>query len=532
MIQISNINKSFKKKRVLKNISFDIEKGTCVALIGKNGAGKSTLVDILSNKIIADDGVIFDKDNLLQSKNRSIMFQKTIFPDQLKVIEIIKLYQSFYENPLTLDVIIELTKFNSNQLNQFANQLSGGQQRLLDFVISLIGQPQLILLDEPTSNMDIEMREYFWSIIAKLKEENRTILYTSHYIEEVERMSDKIILIENGEVKLNDDTSHIKVNQQSEITLSDEYLSKLKHDANELKILMNHNGTIKILTSNVSDTILYLLQHHINLNDLKYIKYLLSILTLTIKSKGVLYMILNYLKFEFKVLFRKKTALFLSIFFPAIFYILFTSILDLPSDVKLRFYKEYMYSMTVYSLISFSLMAFPIDIINEKQNGWRQKLMATPLTPASYYISKIVKTMAQFAIAIIVIFMIGHFYKGVTLSISQWIESGVLLWLGASLLITFGVLFSLINDIQKASALGNIVTIGLAVLGGLWFSVNTFPNWLQHIAHVLPSYHLRKLGLDIVSNHHIDLRSFGILILYAVGSLIVVYCIRHFKRAE
>ncbi|HDA2604287.1 TPA: ABC transporter ATP-binding protein [Staphylococcus aureus] len=269
LIQISNINKSFKKKRVLKNISFDIEKGTCVALIGKNGAGKSTLVDILSNKIIADDGVILDKDNLLQSENRSIMFQKTMFPDQLKVIEIIKLYQSLYENPLTLDVIIELTKFNSNQLNQFANQLSGGQQRLLDFVISLIGQPQLILLDEPTSNMDIEMREYFWSIIAKLKEENRTILYTSHYIEEVERMSDKIILIENGEVKLNDDTSHIKVNQQSEITLSDEYLSKLKQDANELKILMNHNGTIKILTSNVSDTILYLLQHHINLNDIE-----------------------------------------------------------------------------------------------------------------------------------------------------------------------------------------------------------------------------------------------------------------------
>ncbi|UVJ09236.1 ABC transporter ATP-binding protein [Staphylococcus aureus] len=269
LIQISNINKSFKKKRVLKNISFDIEKGTCIALIGKNGAGKSTLVDILSNKIIADDGVILDTDKLLQSENRSIMFQKTMFPDQLKVIEIIKLYQSFYENPFTLDVIIELTKFNSNQLNQFANKLSGGQQRLLDFVISLIGQPQLILLDEPTSNMDIEMREYFWSIIAKLKEENRTILYTSHYIEEVERMSDKIILIENGEIILNDSTSHIRVNQQSEITLSDEYLSKLKQDANELKILMNHNGTIKILTSNVSDTILYLLQHHINLNDIE-----------------------------------------------------------------------------------------------------------------------------------------------------------------------------------------------------------------------------------------------------------------------
>ncbi len=269
MIQISNINKSFKKNRVLKNISFDIGKGTCTALIGKNGAGKSTLVDILSNKIIADDGVILDKDKLLQSENRSIMFQKTMFPDQLKVIGIIKLYQSFYENPLTLDVIIELTKFNSNQLNQFANKLSGGQQRLLDFVISLIGQPQLILLDEPTSNMDIEMREYFWSIIAKLKEENRTILYTSHYIEEVERMSDKIILIENGEIKLNDSTSHIRTNQQSQITLSDEYKRKLKPDKDDLVIQKNHNGTIKIITSNVNDTILYLQQLHINLDDIE-----------------------------------------------------------------------------------------------------------------------------------------------------------------------------------------------------------------------------------------------------------------------
>ncbi|HBM7912973.1 ABC transporter ATP-binding protein [Staphylococcus aureus] len=269
LIQISNINKSFKKNRVLKNISFDIEKGTCTALIGKNGAGKSTLVDMLSNKIIADDGVILDKDKLLQSENRSIMFQKTMFPDQLKVIGIIKLYQSFYENPLTLDVIIELTKFNSNQLNQFANKLSGGQQRLLDFVISLIGQPQLILLDEPTSNMDIEMREYFWSIIAKLKEENRTILYTSHYIEEVERMSDKIILIENGEIKLNDSTSHIRTNQQSQITLSDEYKRKLKPDKDDLVIQKNHNGTIKIITSNVNDTILYLQQLHINLDDIE-----------------------------------------------------------------------------------------------------------------------------------------------------------------------------------------------------------------------------------------------------------------------
>ncbi|HCW9007008.1 TPA: AAA family ATPase, partial [Staphylococcus aureus] len=175
----------------------------------------------------------------------------------------------FYENPLPLEEIIELTKFDSSQLNQFVNKLSGGQQRLLDFVLSLIGQPQLILLDEPTSTMDIEIREYFWSIIENLKEDNRTILYTSHYIEEVERMSDKIILIENGEIILNDSTSHIRTNQQSQITLSDEYIRKLKLDKDDLVIQKNHNGTIKIITSNVNDTILYLQQLHINLDDIE-----------------------------------------------------------------------------------------------------------------------------------------------------------------------------------------------------------------------------------------------------------------------
>ena len=94
--------------------------------------------------------------------------------------------------------------------------------------------------------------------------------------------------------------------------------------------------------------------------------------------------------------------------------------------------------MTVYSLLSFSLLTFPLDIINEKQNEWRQRLMVTPFTLLVIIFQKVVKTMLQFAIAILVI-MVGHFYKGVAMSAVQWLESGIFLWLGASLLITFGI---------------------------------------------------------------------------------------------
>ena len=159
-------------------------------------------------------------------------------------------------------------------------------------------------------------------------------------------------------------------------------------------------------------------------------------------------MILSYLKIEFKVIMRKNNINIIYFISCYILYIIYFDI-ELPEDVKPKFYKEYMYSMTVYSLLSFSLLTFPLDIINEKQNEWRQRLMVTPFTFTSYYISKVVKTMLQFAIAILVIFMVGHFYKGVAMSAVQWLESGIFLWLGASLLITFGILFSLLNDIQK-----------------------------------------------------------------------------------
>ncbi len=128
----------------------------------------------------------------------------------------------------------------------------------------------MILLDEPTSTMDIEIREnIFWSIIENLKEDNRTIFYTSHYIEEVERMSDKIILIENGEIILNDSTSHIRTNQQSRITLSDEYIRKLKLDKDDLVIQKIIMALSKFYFSNVNDTILYLQQLHIDLDDIE-----------------------------------------------------------------------------------------------------------------------------------------------------------------------------------------------------------------------------------------------------------------------
>ncbi|MBO1199944.1 ABC transporter permease [Staphylococcus simiae] len=240
-------------------------------------------------------------------------------------------------------------------------------------------------------------------------------------------------------------------------------------------------------------------------------------------------MLLSYLLYEIKIMFRKKLTLMLSIIFPVFFYILFTSILDLPKAVQQHFYKDYMYSMTVYSLISFSLMTFPLDLIEEQNNGWYKKLMSTTFNSFNYYTAKMIKTTILYLLAIVILFLVAHFYKDVNMTMAKWLLSGFLLWLGGSSFLSLGLIFAQFKDSQKVNAISNILTIGLAVLGGLWFPINTFPQWLQHIGKSLPSYHLKQLGISVTNNEGFQFQSFAILILNSVIFIMITYFINKRK---
>ena len=141
---------------------------------------------------------------MINHHKMAILFQKTNFPKFFKVKELFKLHQSFYSNSISTTRFLAITQFSETQMNQMASQLSGGQKRILDFALTLVGQPEFLILDEPTTAMDIETREHFWKIIQDLKSQNVTILYTSHYIEEVERMADQVVLLDKGRIQLSD----------------------------------------------------------------------------------------------------------------------------------------------------------------------------------------------------------------------------------------------------------------------------------------------------------------------------------------
>lgn len=199
-LEVKHINKKYKNKVVLNDINFSIQSGEIVALIGKNGAGKSTLINIITKLIQQDSGQskIFEKEKFDRNLI-GVMMQENISLDRITVKEIIKLTRTYYRNPMSYQAILALSELQ-NYTNHPMDKLSGGQKRKLQFALTLVGNPDLIFLDEPTVGMDAESRTKFWKHIDELKKQGKTFLITSHYLEELEKVANRFIFLHNQKI--------------------------------------------------------------------------------------------------------------------------------------------------------------------------------------------------------------------------------------------------------------------------------------------------------------------------------------------
>ena len=212
VLQVTNLVKKIKGKTILDHISFEVGQGDCLALIGPNGAGKTTLMSCILGDKKASSGQVFIKGKKGKAQDQiAVLLQENTIPSQLKVKELIAFFQDISENGLSK---VEIQ----------ANKLSGGQNRLLAFVLCLIGKPDILFLDEPTAGMDTTTRQRFWEIINDLKKSGVTILYSSHYIEEVEHTADRILVLHQGKL-IRDTTPHAMRSEEKEkqVTLASRF---------------------------------------------------------------------------------------------------------------------------------------------------------------------------------------------------------------------------------------------------------------------------------------------------------------------
>lgn len=202
ILDVKNLRKSFGNNEAVKGISFAIPAGCCFGLLGPNGAGKTTTIEMIEGITAPSGGNIFfkgqpkSKDFLLQS---GIQFQSTALMDYLKTREVLALFAKFYPHSRPLDELIALCHLE-DFLDTYATRLSGGQRQRLLLAVALINNPEVLFLDEPTTGLDPQSRRHFWSLIENIKAEGKTVLITTHYMEEAEVLCDHLAIMDKGEL--------------------------------------------------------------------------------------------------------------------------------------------------------------------------------------------------------------------------------------------------------------------------------------------------------------------------------------------
>jgi ABC-2 type transport system ATP-binding protein len=202
IIEVNRLVKTYKGVQAVDDISFAITKGHCFGLLGPNGAGKTTTIEIMEGIINATSGQVLYSGKAISkdiSQQIGIQFQSTALQDFLTVQETLNLFTAFYYHTLPHQQLIELCGLK-DFLDRDNRLLSGGQRQRLLLALALINDPEIIFLDEPTTGLDPQARRNFWQLIKNIKAQNKTVILTTHYMDEAEQLCDDVVIMDNGKI--------------------------------------------------------------------------------------------------------------------------------------------------------------------------------------------------------------------------------------------------------------------------------------------------------------------------------------------
>jgi ABC-2 type transport system ATP-binding protein len=213
-VQVKDLQMKFDTNHVLHGVSFDVSYGEVFCLLGPNGAGKTTTLEILEGFRPPTAGTVrvLGLDPAAHPaklrERAGMVLQECGFPRQARVGELIEVWRGYYKNPRPLGDLLEVVELTEARNTQ-VRKLSGGQRRRLDFALALAGDPDLVFLDEPTTGFDPEARVRCWAAIENLRLLGKTVLLTTHYLDEAERLADRIAILRAGRIELAGTTQEV-----------------------------------------------------------------------------------------------------------------------------------------------------------------------------------------------------------------------------------------------------------------------------------------------------------------------------------
>jgi ABC-2 type transport system ATP-binding protein len=204
-LRLSGLKKYFKDVRAVDGLDLEVRPGECFGLLGPNGAGKTTTIEICEGLTEPDSGLVEILGlrwaaNAKELRQRlGIQLQETQLAEKITVLETIVLFRSFFRQGPTPDELIDLVQLQEKREARVGT-LSGGQKQRLALACALVGNPDLLFLDEPTTGLDPQARRQLWDLITQFKKDGRTILLTTHYMDEAEQLCDNVAIIDHGKV--------------------------------------------------------------------------------------------------------------------------------------------------------------------------------------------------------------------------------------------------------------------------------------------------------------------------------------------
>ena len=287
VVDVKNLKKTYSKKgsnvvEALKNLNLEVKEGEIFGLLGPNGAGKSTFINILGGSVIKSEGKVnvwgFDLDKNPRQARASI----GIVPQEVNVDpffrprDLLELQAGLYgvkKKDRITDTILKLVSLE-NQANSYSRSLSGGMKRRLMVAKAMVHQPPVIILDEPTAGVDVDLRQKLWENVRSLNDKGVTIILTTHYLEEAEKMCDRIGILSHGELVALDTTKNLLNKIQTKVVnfITDKKANINENDLRSLKVISNENGILCVSYEkskiNIDQIINYLIAQNIKIFDI------------------------------------------------------------------------------------------------------------------------------------------------------------------------------------------------------------------------------------------------------------------------
>ena len=270
ILEVKNLLKHYPQVKAVNGVSFCLQAGSCFGLLGPNGAGKTTTVEILEGIHDATAGEILYKGETVGKRFRNeagIMFQSTALQDFITVRETLEMFARLYPRKADLELLIQRCHLQ-DFLDRDNRQLSGGQRQRLLLAVALVNDPDLLFLDEPTTGLDPQARRNFWDLIENIKAEGKTILLTTHYMDEAYVLCDEIAIMDHGKIIAQGSPENLLKAHFNDAIL--QIPANAIGDTSALAYpLHKHNSVIEITTSDVNQAIKDLLAHDISLSGLQ-----------------------------------------------------------------------------------------------------------------------------------------------------------------------------------------------------------------------------------------------------------------------